>query len=59
MTALFDSIDGFLRKVSGLHIVLALLAVCGLLCWAIWSWATGEGSIPFSILDFCFTPRQE
>jgi len=56
MTALFDRVEGFLRKASGLHILLALLLVCGLLCWAVWVWATGEGRTPFGMLDFCITP---
>lgn len=56
MTALFDRIENTLRKASGLHIVLVLLLVCGLLCWAVWVWATGEGRVPFRMLDFCITP---
>lgn len=57
MTALFDSVESFLRRASGLHIVLALLLVCALLCWAVWVWATGEGRTPFAImLDLCITP---
>lgn len=56
MTALFDRLEGYLRRASGLTIVLALLLVCGLLCWAVFVWATGEGRTPFGMLDFCFTP---
>ncbi|MBO9536269.1 metallothio multi-domain protein [Herbaspirillum sp.] len=56
MTALFDRVEAFVRKASGWHIVLALLLVCGLLCWAVWVWATGEGRVPFAMFDFCITP---
>lgn len=56
MAELFDRVESFLRKASGLHIVLALLLVCGLLCWAVWVWATGEGRVPFAMFDFCLTP---
>ncbi|MBB5389987.1 MULTISPECIES: metallothio multi-domain protein [unclassified Herbaspirillum] len=56
MTALFDRVEAFVRKASGWHIVLALLLVCGLLCWAVWVWATGEGRTPFAMFDFCITP---
>jgi|GEM_PF-877933 len=56
MTQLYDQLERFLRKASGWHIVLALLLVCGLLCWAVWVWATGEGRVPFAMFDICFTP---
>jgi len=56
MTYIYDRFESFLRRATGLHIVLALLTVCGLLCWAVYLWATGEGRIPFSLFDICFTP---
>lgn len=58
MTALFDSVESFLRRASGTHIVLVLLLACGLLCWAVWAWATGEGRVPFAMFDLCLTPAK-
>ncbi|EJN08150.1 hypothetical protein [Herbaspirillum sp. YR522] len=56
MTYLYDRLETFLRRATGLHIVLALLAVGGALCWAVYLWATGEARIPFALFDICFTP---
>lgn len=56
MTQLFDRMETVLRKATGLHILLALLLVCGALCWAVYVWATGEGRIPFAMFDICITP---